>query len=286
MGRTQSSPVCPDPDAFRCDRPWVHKLIKSVGMWTCMCRPFVCQCSKGSALSLSLSLRLVRNGGAAVVVGVAALVSVAARMGRAHIQIQMVHVLVPNWLVGCCKLKAAAGPLCRARAESFAYCLLLWPDYERCCVGDKWPGQTGGGSRSGYGWAHPHLHPLPHPSFHRLTHRALRLLHSRQYRQNVKIFNPNSLTPCWARLADGLPKFIFLLISHSRYPQGLSRHSPQLNKIPSINANLIDSDWDLIISLNFLADFMWLTSCQLDFLSSSVCPVFHSHPVLARPWTS
>lgn len=84
------------------------------------------------SLSLSLSLRLVRNGGAAVVVAAAA-----ARMGRAHIQIQMVHVLVPNWLVGCCKLKAAAGPLCRARAESFAFCLLLWPDYERCCVGDK-----------------------------------------------------------------------------------------------------------------------------------------------------
>lgn len=101
-----------------------------------MCRPFVCQCSKGSALSLSLlSLRLGRNGGAAVVVAFA--VSVAARMGRAHIQIHMVHVLVPNWLVGCCKLKAAPGPLCRTRAESFAFCLLLWPDYERCCVGDK-----------------------------------------------------------------------------------------------------------------------------------------------------
>lgn len=100
-----------------------------------MCRPFVCQCSKGSALSLSL--RLGRNGDAAVVVVAAVAVSVAARMGRAHIQIQMVHVLVPNWLVGCCKLKAAAGPLCRTRAESFAFCLLLWPDYERCCVGDK-----------------------------------------------------------------------------------------------------------------------------------------------------
>lgn len=236
-------------------------------MWTCMCRPFVCQCSKGSALSLSLlSLRLGRNGGAAVVVADA--VSVAARMGRAHIQIHMVHVLVPNWLVGCCKLKAAAGPLCRTRAESFAFCLLLWPDYERCCVGDKWPGQTGGGSRSCSGCGPTHSRPPILSISLNPTHRALWLLHSRQYRQNVKIFNPSSLTPCWARLADGLPKFISLLISPSREQQGLSRRGPKLNKIPSINANLIDSDWDLIISLNFLADFMWLTPCQLDFLSS------------------
>lgn len=121
------------------------------------------------------------------------------------------------------------------------------------------------------------------PFSHHLTHRALWLLHSRQYRQNVKIFNPSSLTPCWARLADGLPKFISLLISPSREQQGLIRRGPQLNKIPSINANLIDSDWDLIISLNFLADFMWLTSCQLDCLTSCLPPVFLSFPFLSHP---
>lgn len=121
------------------------------------------------------------------------------------------------------------------------------------------------------------------PFSHHLTHRALWLLHSRQYRQNVKIFNPSSLTPCWARLADGLPKFISLLISPSREQQGLIRRGPQRNKIPSINANLIDSDWDLIISLNFLADFMWLTSCQLDCLTSCLPPVFLSFPFLSHP---
>lgn len=121
------------------------------------------------------------------------------------------------------------------------------------------------------------------PFSHHLTHRALWLLHSRQYRQNVKIFNPSSLTPCWARLADGLPKFISLLISPSREQQGLIRRGPQLNKIPSINANLIDSDWDLIISLNFLADFMWLTSCQLDCLTSCLPPVFLSFPFSPCP---
>lgn len=84
------------------------------------CRPFVWHCSTiAEAATVRLSAQFV------VCRAMAAVAQTATRMGWAHIQIQiqiqmhvlvlvLMLVLVPNWLVGCCKLKAAAGPLCRA----------------------------------------------------------------------------------------------------------------------------------------------------------------------------